>query len=94
MGAFQATRSWGDLVALLLFGLLGWTMKRLRWPRPPVILGVVLGGIVERYLFISVERYGADWLLKPVVVVVLALSVLGLLRPLLREVRAAGGVNA
>jgi TctA family transporter len=93
IGAFQATRSWGDLIALLLFGLLGWTMKRLRWPRPPVILGVVLGGIVERYLFISVERYGADWLLKPVVVVVLALSVLGLLRPLLREVKAAGGLN-
>jgi len=93
MGAFQATRSWGDLVALLLFGLLGWTMKRLRWPRPPVILGVVLGGIVERYLFISVERYGADWLLKPVVVIVLVLSVLGLLRPLLREVKAAGGVK-
>ena len=93
MGAFQATRTWGDLIALLLFGLLGWTMKRLRWPRPPVILGVVLGGIVERYLFISVERYGADWLLKPLVVVVLIFAVLGLLRPLLREVKAAGGLS-
>ncbi len=93
IGAFQATRSWGDLLALLLFGLLGWTMKRLRWPRPPVILGVVLGGIVERYLFISVEVYGADWLFRPVVIVILGLSVLGLLRPLLKEVKASGGVN-
>ena len=37
-------------------------MKRLRWPRPPLILGFVLGGLVERYMFISTERYGADWL--------------------------------
>jgi TctA family transporter len=91
IGAFQATRSWGDLIALLIFGLIGWTMKRLRWPRPPVILGLVLGGIVERYLFVSVERYGADWLLKPVVMIVLAIAVLGLLRPLFREVKVAGG---
>jgi TctA family transporter len=93
IGAYQATRNWGDLVALLVFALLGWTMKRLRWPRPPVILGFVLGGIVERYLFISVERYGAEWLSRPVVMVVLALAVIGLLRPLFKEVKSSGGVG-
>ncbi|CAN0554228.1 unnamed protein product, partial [Laminaria digitata] len=62
IGAFQGSRQWGDIYALLLFGVVGWIMKRLRWPRPPLILGFVLGGLVERYMFISVERYGADWL--------------------------------
>ncbi len=93
IGAYQATRSWGDLIAMLLFGILGWTMKRLRWPRPPVILGVVLGGIIERYLFVSVERYGAEWLSRPVVMVVLALAFWGLLRPLFKEWKSAGGVR-
>jgi TctA family transporter len=63
IGAFEATRSWGDLYSLLLFGVLGWTMKQLRWPRPPFILGFVLGAMLERYLFISIERYGTDWLI-------------------------------
>jgi len=63
IGAFQARRDWGDLLAVLAFGVLGWTMKRLKWPRPPIILGVVLGGLVERYLTITVERYGTEWLL-------------------------------
>jgi hypothetical protein len=93
IGAFQGSRNWGDLFVLLAFGLLGWVMKRLNWPRPPLMVGFVLGAIVERYLFISVGRYGADWLLRPVVAVILALAVLGLVRPLLREIRAEGGLG-
>ncbi len=77
---------------MLFFGVLGWIMKRQGWPRPPLILGVVLGDIVERYLFISVGRYGTEWLLRPVVMVVFAFALWGLARPLLREVRAAGGI--
>ncbi|MEE2759858.1 MAG: tripartite tricarboxylate transporter permease, partial [Pseudomonadota bacterium] len=34
IGAFQGQNSWGDISALLIFGLIGWIMKRLRWPRP------------------------------------------------------------
>jgi len=62
IGAFQGLKSWGDLIALLVFGLIGWTMKRMRWPRPPLILGFVLGALVEQYMFISVNRYGWEWL--------------------------------
>ena len=92
VGAFQGSRQWGDLYTLLFFAVLGWIMKRQGWPRPPLILGVVLGDIVERYLFISVARYDADWLLRPVVMVVFALALWGLARPLFREVQAAGGI--
>ena len=45
VGAFQGSRQWGDIWALLGFGLLGFIMKRLRWPRPPLVLGFVLGGL-------------------------------------------------
>jgi TctA family transporter len=93
VGAFQGTRQWGDIYALLLFGVLGWTMKRLGWPRPPLILGVVLGDIVERYLFISVGRYGTDWLLRPVVAVVFVMALWGLFRPFVRELRKSGGFS-
>ena len=87
IGAFEGSRSWGDLFSLLAFGVLGWTMKQLRWPRPPLILGLVLGDTVERNLFISVERYNLEWLARPIVLGLLALAIVGLLRPLLQDVR-------
>lgn len=90
VGAFQGSRNWGDLFVLLAFGVLGWTMKRLHWPRPPVILGLVLGGLIERYMKISVIRYDFDWLLRPVVVILLLLALLALARPLLGALRSDG----
>ena len=84
ISAYQGSSSWGDIYALLIFGLVGWVMKRLHWPRPPLILGFVLGKLVERYMFISVERYGADFLLHPFVLIMLALTAYGILSPVVR----------
>jgi TctA family transporter len=93
IGAFQGSRNWGDLWTLLIFGLLGWTMKQLKWPRPPLILGLVLGDIIERYLFISIQRYGVEWFLRPIVLGIFAISLLGLIRPLLQDIKTEGGIK-
>ena len=34
VGAYQASADWGDLFTLLIFGVVGWMMKHLKWPRP------------------------------------------------------------
>src|SRR5580704_10123182 len=44
IGAFEGKREWGDLYSLLFFGVIGWTLKHLKWPRPPLVLGFILGG--------------------------------------------------
>jgi TctA family transporter len=93
IGAFEASRQWGDLITLLFFGLVGWIMKQAKWPRPPLILGVVLGDTIERYMFISIERYGMSWLLRPVVAVLFLMAIVGLVRPLLADIRSQGGVR-
>ena len=93
VGAFSGSRQWGDLFVLFAFGALGWIMKQLKWPRPPLLLGVVLGDIFERYMFISVERYGWDWLTRPMVVVLFAFALIGLLRPMAQDWRAQGGLR-
>src|SRR5712691_3342062 len=93
IGAFEATRQWGDLFTLLFFGLVGWIMKQFKWPRPPLILGVVLGDTIERYLFISIERYGLSWMLRPIVFGLFALAILGLVRPFLQDIRSQGGAR-
>jgi hypothetical protein len=91
IGAFEASRNWGDLIALLIFGVFGWLMKQFKWPRPPLVLGLVLGDSIERYMFISIERYGFEWLWRPVVVVLLTLAFVGLVRPVIADIRRQGG---
>jgi len=93
IGAFEGSRQWGDLYTLLFFGILGWVMKQMKWPRPPLILGLVLGDIIERYMFISVERYGLTWLQRPIVIITLALAIMGFVRPVLQDVRSHGGLK-
>jgi putative tricarboxylic transport membrane protein len=86
VATFQATRSWGDLYFLLFFGTIGWIMKRFSWPRPPMVLGFVLGPIFERYLFLSNEIYGLSWMARPVVIVIAILIAWALYRPLRQTV--------
>lgn len=93
IGAFEASRSWGDLIALLVFGVFGWLMKQFKWPRPPLVLGLVLGDSIERYMFISIERYGFSWLARPVVAVLLILAIVGLVRPFIADIRRQGGIG-
>jgi hypothetical protein len=92
IGAFEASRNWGDLIALLMFGVLGWVMKQNKWPRPPLVLGLVLGDTIERYMFISIERYGFSWLWRPVVAILLGLAIIGVIRPLIHDMRRQGGI--
>jgi len=82
VAAFEGEHDWGDLYALVFFGVIGWIMKRLGWPRPPMVLGIVVGAIFERYLFISTQLYGWGWLWRPAVLGILACVVWALYRPL------------
>jgi TctA family transporter len=93
IGAFEGSRTWGDFHTLLLFGVIGWVMKQLRWPRPPLLLGFVLGDLFERYLFISIDRYGSDWMMRPLVVVLFGMAFLALARPAIKSLRKPGAVQ-
>jgi hypothetical protein len=66
-------------------------MKHFKWPRPPLVLGFILGGVLERYMFISIQRYGVTWMLRPLVIIMFAMSLASLLRPFLQDVKAHGG---
>lgn len=85
LGAFNASMSWGDLCSLVLSGAFGWIMKRLGWPRPPLILGMVLGSMCERYYFISTEVYGAHFFTRPIVLIVLLAALWVVIGPLVRR---------
>ncbi|MDI7259132.1 MAG: tripartite tricarboxylate transporter permease, partial [Thermodesulfobacteriota bacterium] len=78
MGAFQATQSWGDLITLALLAILGWIMKETGFGRPPLIVGFVLGGLCERYLGLSIQRYGFTFFYRPGVIILGMLTILAL----------------
>ena len=70
LGAFTAHNSLNDIVVTIIFGLLGYFMVLFEWPRPPFVLGLVLGRIAENNLWISNSAYGVSWLLHPAIIVI------------------------
>jgi TctA family transporter len=88
IGAYQGASAYADLLVLAAAGALGWLMKRQGWPRPPLILAFVLGGLIENYLFISTLRYGAGWMVLPVPLAVWAIAFLVIGIPVINHLRA------
>ena len=84
IGAYTEHNHLGDLITFLVFGLLGYLMIRCGWPRAPLVLGFVLGNIVEINFYISTTRYGITWLLRPAVLILIVLTLLAILYPLIR----------
>ena len=64
----------GSWITLLIFGILGYLMKVSGWARPPLVLGLILGTIVENRFLLSVTAHdGFSWLAKPLVLFLLGL---------------------
>lgn len=72
LAAFQETQHFGDLIALLALGVLGYAMKATGWPRAPLLIGFVLAGPLERYYWLTINLYPdpRSWLLRPAVIVI------------------------
>jgi len=75
IGSYTSNNQYADLVVTLVFGGVGYLMVLAGWPRAPFVLGLVIGKIAENNLWISVARYDAAWLGRPVVVALLLLAV-------------------
>ncbi len=74
--AFQATRSWGDILMLFLIGTFAVYMKRFGWPRPPLLIGFVLADPAETNLYQAVQFYdGWNWFWRPGVLIITAITV-------------------
>ncbi|HEY5896185.1 MAG TPA: tripartite tricarboxylate transporter permease [Burkholderiales bacterium] len=81
IGSYTSNSSYADILVTLIFGAVGYFMVIAKWPRAPLVLGLVLGKIAENYLYISVARYDAAWLKRPVVVALLIVAVAVVLYP-------------
>jgi len=91
VGVYSASGSLFDVALLSAFGLLGYVMRKLDYPAAPLILGLVLGGAMERALRQSLmmsEGSLSILVARPISAVMLSLALLILLIPLFTKVNA------
>ncbi|MCC5983022.1 MAG: tripartite tricarboxylate transporter permease [Rhodobacteraceae bacterium] len=88
MGAWLGTSSMGDLLVMLVAGVFGYWFKVAGWPRPPLVIALVLGPIMENALLVSNRTYqGFGWMARPAVIVIMILIVLTLILAARRQWR-------
>jgi putative tricarboxylic transport membrane protein len=86
VGAYAPNQSMVDVMVMLAFGGVGYLFKRHGFSPAPLIMGLVLGKMVEETLKQSLLIFDQDWtrfFSRPVVVALFAITVLGLIAPLL-----------
>ena len=86
LGTLGANPSRTELVMLLVFGLLGFGMRRFNYPIAPVIVGLILGPLAEQQLRRALAISQGDVLAlatSPIAATLLAIAAIALLAPLI-----------
>ncbi len=65
LGAYLSQRAWENLVLLTVLGTLGYLMKKYEWPRPPFVIGLILGPVVEDSFHKAMALWGPGFMLRP-----------------------------
>ena len=89
LAAFQANFSVGDFATVAIFAVVGSLMKVFGWPRPPVIIAIVLGAQLNKYLWLSTRAFGILMLTRPQTIAIMVLAVAALVFTLHVQSRAA-----
>ncbi len=76
LASFQDMRHWLAIPIVLGFAVVGMLMKFFRWPRPPMILGFILGPIIEHNLMSAVSIHGPmGMMIRPITLTLIFLSI-------------------
>jgi putative tricarboxylic transport membrane protein len=65
LGAFLAEQAWENILLLVGMGVLGYFLRKYGWPRPPFVIGLVLGEIAEDSLHKALAIWGPTFFLRP-----------------------------
>ncbi len=76
LGAFLSETAWQNMLLMAGLGVLGYYLKKYGWPRPPFVIGLVLGGIAEDSIFKALAIWGPTFFLRPLSLVLIAMIVL------------------
>jgi len=92
LGAFSLQQSMFDIGVMIFFAVLGFFLNRHGYAPAPIVMGLILGGLIETSLKQSYLIYDGDLLRilqQPIALVFLVLSVLGICGPLIAKALGA-----
>ncbi|WP_114965605.1 tripartite tricarboxylate transporter permease [Alkalilacustris brevis] len=90
IGVYTVRNSVLDVGLVMMFGLLGYALRLMRFELAPILIGFILGPMVEENFRRAMQIYRGDWLViasRPIAGTLLALTVLMLLWTLWSVVR-------
>lgn len=88
IGTFAIGNTTFDIRIMLIFGLIGFLMKRFQFPIPPLTIGLVLGYLMETNLRRSLLLSGGSFAIfftRPVSLIILIISFASLFYPIIRS---------
>src|SRR5690242_2324011 len=91
VGVYSVSGSFFDVALFIAFGLLGYLMRKLDYPAAPLVLGLVLGGAIERALRQSLMMSGGSMTIlftRPIAAAMLLLALVVLAVPLFARANA------
>ena len=91
LGVYSLSGSTIEVVVMYLIGVMGFFMRRYEFPIAPVILGVILGPVMEIQFRRALVTSGGDWgvfVSRPLTVVLLSAAVIAVALPYLPRVYA------
>ncbi|MBO6727163.1 MAG: tripartite tricarboxylate transporter permease [Rhizobiaceae bacterium] len=86
VGIYGISGSSFDLQVMIIFGVIGWVLRKLDVPLVPVILGVLLGDQMEKNLRRALTISDGDWTVlfaSPLAIGLWAFAILGFVAPLI-----------
>ena len=75
LGSYLSRGHWENLAIIGVLGFIGYGLKRFDWPRPPFVIGLVLGPIAEGSLHKALALWGPAFLLRPISIVLILIIV-------------------
>lgn len=93
IGTYAIRKATFDIVLMLIFGIIGWFMKKYDYPPVALVLGIVLGPIADNQLVRVFSRFEEEWFLsffnRPITLVLSLIMIVLLVSQVYREIKNA-----
>ena len=87
-GTYSLNQSFSDVLLMIIFGVIGFVLRKFKFSVVPIIIGLILGQLVELTLRQSLVIFDGNYFLfftRPIVVTFFILSIIALTFPYLKK---------
>lgn len=96
VGAFAINNNFFDVYTMLLFGVLGYLMKKYKFPASPIVLAMILGPMAESEMRRSLVLSGGSYsifITRPIALFFILIAIVSLALPYINNYRKSKKVN-